>query len=278
MSSVRNRFLTAILILVAVMLYALTDLKLSDFTPQSRERFNPRPNPEQQNASEEPCRVARVLDGDTVVLKSGETVRLIGVDAPELHHPNIPVQRFAKESMAFLRRQAEGRDCALEFEPGQLRDRFGRLLAYFFIDHRLINAELIRQGYAYAYTRFPYHRQSEFMALEQEARQARVGLWKSQNLKPISWRDATKHYGEYATVEGTVAAARNTGKACFLNFHPDYKRHFTAVIFASDFSHFPKNPETFYKGKTVRVTGVIKEYKGKPEIVLEDPSQIEIVN
>ncbi|MDP3296735.1 MAG: hypothetical protein Q8N09_03945 [Thermodesulfovibrionia bacterium] len=93
----------------------------------------------------------------------------------------------------------------------------------------------------------------------------------------ISWQDADKHYGEYVTVEGKIVATHNSGKACFLNFHPNYKKYFTAVIFASAFSLFPANPENFYYGKKVRVSGYIKEYKGKPEIILNDPSQIEIL-
>lgn len=93
----------------------------------------------------------------------------------------------------------------------------------------------------------------------------------------ISWRDAAKHYGEYATVEGTIVVTHNSGKACFLNFHPDYKRYFTAVIFASAFSRFPANPENYYYGKKVRVSGYIKEYEGKPEVILNNPSQIEIL-
>ena len=94
----------------------------------------------------------------------------------------------------------------------------------------------------------------------------------------ISWKDAARHCGEWMTVEGKIVAAYNSGKACFLNFHPDYKRHFTAVIFASAFTRFPPHPEEFYRGKKVRVTGYIKEYQGKPEIILSDPEQIEILD
>lgn len=93
----------------------------------------------------------------------------------------------------------------------------------------------------------------------------------------ISWQDAADHYGEYATVEGTIVATYNSGKACFLNFHQNYKLYFTAVIFASAFSSFPANPEDYYYGKKVRVSGSIKEYNGTPEIVLNDASQIEIL-
>jgi len=93
----------------------------------------------------------------------------------------------------------------------------------------------------------------------------------------ISWQDAAQHYGKYVTVEGAIVATHNSGKACYLNFHPDYQRYFTAVIFASAFSCFPANPESYYLGKKVRVSGYIKEYRGKPEIILNDPSQIEIL-
>ena len=117
--------------------------------------------------------------------------------------------------------------------------------------------------------------------LDSKSKQESVTLsedLQSQNASGvISWQDADKHYGEYATVEGKIVATHNSGKACFLNFHPNYRRYFTAVIFASEFSRFPVEPENFYYGKKVRVSGYIKEYKGKPEIILDDPSQIEIL-
>jgi len=124
-----------------------------------------------------PFRVTRVLDGDTLELDNGERVRLIGVDAPETHHPELPVQRFGEESTEFLKRFAEGFECTLEYEPSNIRDQYGRLLAYVFVGNRLANAEIIRRGYAYAYTRFPFRRQAEFIALEREARERQYGLW-----------------------------------------------------------------------------------------------------
>lgn len=95
--------------------------------------------------------------------------------------------------------------------------------------------------------------------------------------KVISWKDAHKYYGEHATVEGTIVDTYNSGKACFLNFHPDYKRYFSAVIFRSDFHKFPDDPEDLYLNKKVRVSGLIKQYQGKPEIILKDPASIKII-
>lgn len=93
----------------------------------------------------------------------------------------------------------------------------------------------------------------------------------------VSWRQAQRHVGEFVTVEGTIVLTRRTEKACFLNFHPEWQHTFTAVIFARRFDAFPAQPEAHYRGRTVRVTGLVRAYQGKPEIVLESPDQIEVI-
>ncbi|MCL5772974.1 MAG: DNA-binding protein [Firmicutes bacterium] len=93
----------------------------------------------------------------------------------------------------------------------------------------------------------------------------------------ISWQDAGNYYGHYKTVEGTIVVTHKTEKIIFLNFSQNWKHDFTAVIFASDWHKFPPNPETCYKGRKVQVTGLIKEYEGKPEIILNWQSQIKVV-
>jgi len=99
---------------------------------------------------------------------------------------------------------------------------------------------------------------------------------KAEN-KIISWRDAANYYGQHVTVEGEIVATHKTKKVCFLNFHHNYKKYFTVVIFASEFYRFPDNIEGYYAGKRIRVTGLVKEYTGKPEIIVNDPSQIEVL-
>ena len=95
--------------------------------------------------------------------------------------------------------------------------------------------------------------------------------------KVIFWQEAAKYYGKYCTVEGTIVLTKNTGKVCFLNFHRNWQKYFTAVIFAEYFADFPPKPEEYYLNKQVRVTGFIKKYKGKPEIIVDSPAQIEIL-
>jgi micrococcal nuclease len=120
--------------------------------------------------------VERVIDGDTLVLANGDTVRLIGVDTPETSHPEIPVQRFGKEATDFTRRMVENMKVTLEIGTPE-EDAYGRKLAYVFVDNVLLNKEIIRRGYGYAYTRFPHPRLEEFIAAEQEARSKQYGLW-----------------------------------------------------------------------------------------------------
>ena len=64
---------------------------------------------------------------------------------------------------------------------------------------------------------------------------------------------------------------------CFLNFNPDYNKGFFAVIHSSVFERFPSVPENFYRGRRVRVSGIVKEFKGRPQIILESPQQIEVL-
>ena len=122
--------------------------------------------------------VKRVIDGDTLLLTNGERVRLIGVDTPETKHPQKPVEQFGKEAYLFTQRMVEGKEVRLEFD-WQKRDKYGRLLAYvYLIDGTFLNAEIIKQGYGFAYTRFPFKYLDEFRRYEREARENGKGLWK----------------------------------------------------------------------------------------------------
>ena len=123
-------------------------------------------------------KVKRVIDGDTLLLINGERVRLIGVDTPETKHPQKPVQYFGREAYLFTKQMIDGKEARFEFER-QKRDRYGRLLAYvYLLDGTFFNAEIIKQGYGFAYTRFPFKYMEEFRRYQREARENRRGLWR----------------------------------------------------------------------------------------------------
>ena len=121
--------------------------------------------------------VTRVVDGDTVVLERIGTVRLIGVDTPETVDPRRPVQRFGREASEFTRTLVEGKRVRIEYDRDRT-DRYGRTLAYLHLpDGTFVNAEIVRQGYGFAYTRFPFRHVEAFRRYEREARERQRGLW-----------------------------------------------------------------------------------------------------
>lgn len=129
-------------------------------------------------------RVAQFYDGDTIAVNmSGnpEKIRLIGVDTPETHDPRKAVQCFGQAAADFTKRLIADQPIRLEADPlSSNRDRYNRLLRYVYLpDNRLVNAEIIKQGYGFAYTSFPFTKSDEFRVYGQEARQQNRGLWAS---------------------------------------------------------------------------------------------------
>ena len=139
-----------------------------------------------------PPLVAEVVDGDSLAVTLGgrrESVRLIGIDAPELSHPRRPVEFGAAEAMRFVRDRIGGRPVRLasDSKTGD-RDDYGRLLRYVYLeDGTLLNELLIRSGHAFALVRYPFEMQQRFVEAEEQARRARLGLWQDDGLAELTW-------------------------------------------------------------------------------------------
>lgn len=130
-----------------------------------------------------PYPVVKIIDGDTITVRRDRTnltVRLLGIDTPEVKDPRKPVQCFGKEASAETRRILTGQRVYLESDPGQDQvDRYGRTLAYAWTtDHTLVNLHLVDQGFAHEYTYgAPYKYQPQFRAAQDAAQTAGRGLW-----------------------------------------------------------------------------------------------------
>ena len=223
-----------------------------------------------------------IIDGDTFRLANGDTVRLIGIDAPELSQPGGELSR------EYLTHLILGKPITLE-KGSEDRDRYHRLLRFVYIGDLCINEEMIRQGYAEARYLPENPIRNYYLQLEIQAEAARTGLWSDNvfqprlcidwdsNLPVIDWSDADDYYNQYVIVEGTIVDTYNSGIVCFLNFHSNYQ-YFTAVIFACDLPGFPYPLDTYYLGKNVHIIGIIKQYRSSPEIIVKTPDQIKILS
>jgi len=146
----------------------------------------------------------RAVDGDTLILNGNETVRLIGVDTPETKDPRKLVQYFGEEAYGFTKSLLEGKRVRLEYDQERI-DKYGRTLAYVYLeDGTFLNAEIIKQGYGFAYTIYPFKYMEEFRRYEREARENKRGLWAGEEQKTV----VTKPKAD----DSTIVYITRTGK------------------------------------------------------------------
>ena len=143
--------------------------------------------------------VTRAIDGDTIKLSTGEHVRLIGIDTPESRY-NSKLERDAarsrkdmkailkmgKQASDFTKRLVEGKGIILEFDL-QKRDRYGRLLAYVYLeDGTFVNAKIVEEGYAQVMTIPPNVKYADiFLKAQEAARRSGKGLWAASSGKEL---------------------------------------------------------------------------------------------
>ena len=121
--------------------------------------------------------VSLVIDGDTILLESGESVRYLGIDAPETNHPRRGLECYGAEATKRNRELVEGELVSLEFDTTD-RDAHGRLLRYVYVDNTFVNEVLVEEGFAYSYYYPPDTKHyDELLALELAAEAAGRGLW-----------------------------------------------------------------------------------------------------
>jgi micrococcal nuclease len=240
--------------------------------------------------------VTKVIDGDTVIVEGGASVRLLGIDADEKSYPCYDAAKNRLEELVL------SKEVKLEKDQSD-QDQYQRYLRYLFIDSQNVNLELVNEGLAIA--RFSPENQKykeEIQKAEKEAKEKKIGCKWSSSAKAtedkvqkgeFKWKKLTqeatglevvgpcqagKFIGQEKIIEGKVADAyRSKTNTVFFNFDKPYPNHcFTSVIFSSNQYKFVESPEKYYLDKTVRIKGNIKLYEGKPEVILNDPSQIEV--
>lgn len=151
--------------------------------------------------------VKTVLDGDTIIVDMhgvDETVRFIGIDTPETHKPNTPVECYGPNAATYTKSKLEGTRVRLIADRLTTnRDRYNRLLRYVVTDDGVyMNEYLVQNGYAFAYA-FPFAKSQSYSDEMQKARTEKRGLWglctPTQNAATGQW-----HSNPLNTVEQTA--------------------------------------------------------------------------
>ncbi len=227
--------------------------------------------------------VKDIIDGDTIRIENGELVRYLGIDTPELHtkkegkwYPRA--DPFAEEAKDYNFTLLNNKEVRLEYDTVQ-RDKYNRLLAYVYIDgERMVNAEIVRQGYATVSFEPPNLKyMASFVQMQKEAKENNRALWASANARIISPQEAKNYFGKFKTVEGKISNVYEDKKIVILEVE---ESDLKVIILKTNLELFQKEGTSSvkdYTGKRVRVSGLIKKYKQQPEIVVHHPSLLEIV-
>jgi endonuclease YncB( thermonuclease family) len=211
--------------------------------------------------------IVAVIDGDTVRLDDGRTVRLVGVSAPELNPERSRrgiVEPFAREARVALEKLTRGRTVTLR--AGETpKDRFDRVLAHLVTAEGVwVQGELLRQGAVAVYT-FPDNRAlaKEMLALEEEARRAARGLWGFAETR-VQKADEKLVREHFTVIEGRVRSVARVRDTIYLNFGDDYRRDFTIRLRAGTARAMLRQglDTTKLEGALVRVRGWVFEENG----------------
>lgn len=124
--------------------------------------------------------VKKVIDGDTVQLDTGETVRYLGIDTPEVFRKEGGTEFYAREATRYNKKLVFMKKVRLEFDV-EKKDQYGRLLSYVFVKDVFVNAELVRHGYAKAYIKPPNVKYKDLLlANQKKAMDEEKGLWQEK--------------------------------------------------------------------------------------------------
>ena len=193
---------------------------------------------DEQNQVRDLFQVTEVVDGDTIKVSLLGTLRLIGIDTPETRDPRKPVQCFGIEASNKAKELLSGKKVYLEYDPANKQDKYGRTLAYVYREDGLFyNAEMIKQGYAHSYVRFPHPRLDEFNTYQQEARDSGRGFWAANtcngdttkaisviNTNSIPLLPISNEVNQGGFIKGSCASLKKLGLGNFREGDPNYTK------------------------------------------------------
>jgi len=224
--------------------------------------------------------VAEVIDGDSLTLSDGRTIRMVGIQAPKLGkgRPDFPDWPLSHEARSTLEELAAGKSVTLAY-GGAHEDRFGRVLAQLAREDGLwLQGEMLRQGLARVYT-FPDNRAAaaEMLVLEREARAARRGIWADPYYAVRKPEEALRYAGRFELVEGRIVTVARNDAGVFLNFGADWHTAFTLRLRADALKLFraAKLDPLTLEGADVRVRGYIRRDRDRAVIDITHPEEIE---
>ena len=132
-------------------------------------------------------KVRRVIDGDTFEAETGEKVRLIGINAPEIS------DIFGQEAKQYLSDLIENKTVDLQADnSSNNRDRYQRLLRYVILEGVDINKKMVSDGFAFAFLKYNFSKSTEYKHAQILSREANKGIWGDSKKEIIIYEHENK--------------------------------------------------------------------------------------
>ena len=225
-------------------------------------------------------RATKILSGDRLLLKNGQTVSLAEIKAPEFWSPGAPYKSWPHSWQAKAALEAAAINSQLNlFCYRKQKNALGDLVAHIRTGTGTwLQYELVSNGHAYF---MPHHHQpvlaAQLHGAEAEARTKKRGLWAIDGLSAVQATSEQLHPGWFQIVTGKILSEKRRKNGVYLNFGDDWSRDFTIEIPKRLYRQFnAKSDGTLgLEGQYVEVRGWV-EWAGGPKIILEYASQLTV--
>ena len=217
--------------------------------------------------------VAHIGDGDTLQLRDGTHVRLIGINTPELGYRDKPSEPLAVKARNLLRARLHSKRIFLAYDRDR-RDRHGRVLAHVFDEQRAnVAAWLIRQGLGFAISIPPNLRYRLcYRAAAAAAKAAKRGVWTHRYFKVVE-AESLKRSG-FKRVHGCIQRIHSYRNKTYLYL----SKRFRLLLFANNRHYFEAASIAFKKGLCLRTAGWVYNSRSYRTMNLLHPDAIEAIN
>lgn len=216
-----------------------------------------------------PEEVASIYDGDTIVLKNGERVRLLGINTPEIESRfriNEPGGIAAK---IWLKQQLKNKKVYLEYDQ-EKQDRYKRLLAHLYLPSgKHLNIALIENGLATVNIMPPNLRHADkLIQTQRQAEEQKLGIWSMAAYQPLPLTQITKKNKGWQRYIGIPKSIKRSRKYSRLIFNED-----SNIRIVNDNLYLFPALET-YLGKSIEIRGWVSRSKNKYSILVHHPSSL----
>ena len=226
-------------------------------------------------------KVAKVYDGDTIKLRDGRKIRLIGINTPERGHDGKQDEPFYSAAKNQLQNIIQQNNYQIKIAFGKDKhDRYKRILAHIFtMDNENITATLIKNGMGFTIAIPPNVQLLDcYQKAELEAQKQNIGIWDHQYSQAIDVTSLKKSTRGFHLIKGTVDRIGESRSSFWLNLNSKSGVKFALRIMKKNLSYFNKFHPKNLINRQLTARGWIYEIKGEQRITIHHPAALQIQN